>query len=136
MTVGPWQYATGGLGLALMVAGTGWYVQSARLDGCSEARKTIIATAKRDAATWSTAHATQEKSISDLSQALDAANQQSNARAEQYAAQKAESDRRVAELNKLATTSRARIAKLHEIARSGPSPCGVDDELREALAGL
>ncbi|BAK66906.1 hypothetical protein SLG_22310 [Sphingobium sp. SYK-6] len=107
-----------------------------RVDGLRAARTAERDQFARENRTWADKHAMQERSIVDLTRALDAKSAESDRRAEAYRQQAEDDARRLAAMDKAATTTDQRIARLREIAKQGPSMCGVDDELREALSGI
>jgi DNA-binding transcriptional MerR regulator len=121
-----------GLAAALLIAlAWGARVNSLRADYKEELDQYAL-----EIADWRDKHAILGLSIADLQAVINDQNAQTEARAAQFAAQAEENANRLAQLDRQATTSRQRIAKLQAIAQQSPSVCGVDEELRKALAGI
>lgn len=121
-----------GLGIALALAIGLIFILLARIDGCNEARGMLRTTLD----VHEMNDVTQEKSIADLSAALDRKDAESDARAAELTAARQREAQATAQMDARAATARSQIETLNRLAKSGNSVCGVTDELREALEGL
>ncbi len=120
------------LGIALALSLVTILVLLARLDGCNESQGELTATVRGHVAN----DVTQEKSIADLSAALDRKNGETEARAAELTAARQREAQATVQMDAKAAAARSQIETLNRLAKSGNSVCGVTDELREALNGL
>ncbi|MCW2395906.1 MULTISPECIES: hypothetical protein [unclassified Sphingobium] len=132
MNVGPWQYSVGGLGLLSAALAGLLFVQSARLDRCDDARRTLNAAIKEHERN----DLVQEKSIADLRAVIDRDNAETDRRAASLKAQQEQYAKALADVDKRAAESIRQQQALEALARGKGGICAAPREVMEALRGL
>lgn len=91
---------------------------------------------QREATQWADRVQTQTQSIWSLVSVIDGYNAEAEQRAQDYEAVRAADASNRADADGKASITQAQIARLKQLGRDGTVPCGVSDDLRDALKGL
>jgi len=120
------------LGIALLLALLAAFVQGQRMHGAKVERDQL----RTEAVQWADRVQTQTQSIWSLVSVIDAYNAEAERRAKAYEDVRATDASNVAASDASAKQTQAQIDRLKQLGRDGTVPCGVSDDLRNALKGL
>ncbi len=120
------------LGIGLALALTSAFVQGQRMHAAKVERDQL----QREATQWAERVQTQTQSIWSLVSVIDAYNAAAEQRARDYEVVRDADAINRADADGKATDTQAQIARLKQLGRDGTVPCGVSDDLRDALKGL